>query len=128
MLEILSITVSGYLVIAGLSFVVQPEMWAKLTRDIDQFPEKYLALMAIYLIIGLAILAAHNEWSLKPTVVITILAWVIVIEAAILLIYPAALTKPAVKLIETSTMPLRVSGVLLILFGGWLASGLIMAM
>lgn len=90
---------SWLLLILGLSYMFQAEIWIRLAKDAMANTHKYYTLYLLILITGLVVVNEHNRWALDWNVVITFFGWVMVIKSAVLFIAPQ-LMEPFTKLID----------------------------
>ncbi|HRO51126.1 MAG TPA: hypothetical protein PLW75_13370 [Hyphomicrobium sp.] len=81
------------LAIAGIGILISPNAYLAMAGGMmNDAPLMYLATI-MGLIGGLALLQAHNIWVADWRVVITILAWLTVIESAVWLLFPSAMRR-----------------------------------
>ena len=77
----------------GISLIVQSKLWVKLVQFLYSQNEqtfKIICLVSsfIYLPFGLFLVLTHNDWNMSPSVIVTIIGWVILVKCLILMIYP----------------------------------------
>ncbi|HRN85336.1 MAG TPA: hypothetical protein PK857_10985, partial [Hyphomicrobium sp.] len=78
---------------AGIGILISPNAYLAMAGGMmNDAPLMYLATI-MGLIGGLALLQAHNIWVADWRVVITILAWLTVIESAVWLLFPSAMRR-----------------------------------
>lgn len=81
------------LAIAGIGILISPNAYLAMAGGMmNDAPLMYLATI-MGLIGGLALLQAHNIWVADWRVIITILAWLTVIESAVWLLFPSAMRR-----------------------------------
>ena len=81
------------LAIAGIGILISPNAYLAMAGGMmNDAPLMYLATI-MGLIGGLALLQAHNLWVADWRVIITILAWLTVIESAVWLLFPSAMRR-----------------------------------
>ena len=90
---------SWLLLILGLSYMFQAEIWIRLAKDAMANTHKYYTLYLLILITGLVVVTEHNRWALDWNVVITFFGWAMVIKSAVFFIAPQ-LMEPFTKLID----------------------------
>ena len=77
------------LAIAGIGILIGPNAYLAMAgRMMNDAPLIYLATI-MGLIGGIALVHAHNIWVADWRVIITILAWITVIESAVWLLFPS---------------------------------------
>jgi uncharacterized protein YjeT (DUF2065 family) len=76
------------ILIMGLSFFLQPQMWRKYTEYVLENPYKHQFTYLFILLFGLTIVLLHNIWVWDWPVVITIYGWFVAIKGAVSLLYP----------------------------------------
>ena len=82
----------------GLSMVVQTQLWIRLVKYMNSQSEDtlkivYLATGALLLPVTLAAVLIHNDWSLSPFIIVTIVFWLTLIKAILLILWPQLLLK-----------------------------------
>lgn len=109
---------SWLLLILGLSYMLQAEIWIRLVKDAMANTHKYYTLYLLILITGLVVVTEHNRWSLDWNVVITFFGWAMVIKSAVFFIAPQ-LTEPFTKLVDMSFIKtwIRTAGAVLATLG-----------
>lgn len=90
---------SWLLLILGLSYMFQAEIWIRLVKDAMANTHEYYTLYLLILITGLVVVREHNRWSLDWNVVITFFGWAMVIKSAVFFIAPK-LMEPFTRLID----------------------------
>ncbi len=109
---------SWLLLILGLSYLFQADIWIRLSRDALANDYKYYTLYLLLLIFGLVVVTEHNKWIMDWNVAITIFGWSMVIKSSIFLIAPQ-LMKPFARLLETKLVRswIRIAGLALTMLG-----------
>lgn len=113
------------LIFWGMSFILQTKLWIKLVKLIYSQNEQTFKLVClvsgfIYLPLGLFLVLTHNDWELSPSVIVTLLGWLIVIKCLVLLLYPQIALKCRAIYVKSDsflTWYLRICGALYILLG-----------
>jgi hypothetical protein len=110
--------VSWLLLILGLSYLFQADIWIRLSLDALANDYKYYTLYLLLLIFGLVVVTEHNKWTMDWNVVITVFGWSMVIKSTIFFITPQ-LMRPFRKLLETAfiTNWIRIAGFVLTILG-----------
>ena len=114
----------------GVSFIVQTNLWIKLIKLIYSQNDQTCKLVCLvsgflYLPLGLFLVFTHNDWEWSPSVIVTLLGWLIVLKCLVLLLYPQiALKCRAIYLKSDSLLKwyLRICGALYILLGSLVLS------
>ncbi|MGD2054832.1 MAG: hypothetical protein PVG45_12060 [Gammaproteobacteria bacterium] len=109
---------SWLLLILGLSYLFQADIWIRLSRDALANDYKYYTLYLLLLIFGLVVVTEHNKWTMDWNIAITIFGWSMVIKSAIFLITPQ-LMRPLRKLLEKAFIRnwIRIAGLVLTILG-----------
>ena len=111
----------------GISFIVQTKLWVKLVKLMYSQNEQtfnFICLVSgfIYLPFGLFIVLTHNDWDLSPSVIVTLIGWLILVKCVVLLLYPQiALKCKAIYGKDESFLKwyMRICGFVYILMGLW---------
>ena len=114
---------SWLLMVLGLSYMFQAEIWIRLVKDAMANTHKYFTLYLLILITGLVIVTEHNRWSLDWNVVITFSGWAMVIKSTVFFIAPQ-LMEPFTKLIDMAFIKtwIRTAGAILATLGAILVN------
>ena len=120
MANAIELTVSIFLLALGASYLFQHEQWALFLREAIQRPRQLFPLALAMLAAGVFIGTAYNDWSSTWPVFITVLAWLMALEGALILNVPGFL-RPLQKVPDRFlTGYLRAGGLLLIILGSLL--------
>ena len=101
-LFLLAEQVLAYLFIPwGLSFLVQTELWIKLVRFLYSRDEQTFSLICLvsgllWLPFGLFFVLTHNHWDMSPSIIVTVMGWLILIKCCLLLFRPQIALKAKV--------------------------------
>ena len=87
-MEIIAKVTSLFILVLGVSYLIQARMWAEIGGEIAQQPHRGLLGALGTLVFGLVIVTGHNVWGFGWPVIITILGWSMMIKTAIYLMYP----------------------------------------
>lgn len=122
MTETVAFVMSWFVLVLGLSYLLQKASWKKLINDffIKGDIHKIIPMTLFMLVFGLAVIANHNIWEMSLRVVITIFGWSLAIKGALYLIVPefsAKLAKPFMPFFDPW---IRVAGVVITLLGALL--------
>ncbi len=106
----------------GLSFLIQTKLWLKLIQLIYSQNKQTFYLICLVsgtvtLPLALFLVLTHNDWSLSPAVIVTLIGWLIFAKCLLLLLWPQLAYKcKALYRKDESFLKwyLRISGVLYI--------------
>jgi hypothetical protein len=79
---------SVFMLVVGLSFLFQTRQWLRFTKDVMEAPYRFFPASFVLVVLGSAIVAAHNQWSLNWNLAITVYGWALLLKGAALLIVP----------------------------------------
>ncbi len=118
MTETVTQVFSWLLLILGLSYLFQADIWIRLVKDAMANTHKYYTLYLLILITGLVVVTEHNVWSLEWNLAITFFGWAMVIKSVVFFIAPQ-LTEPFTKLVDMGFIKtwIRIAGVVLAILG-----------
>ena len=77
-----------FMLVVGLSFLVQGRYWLQFSREVREVPNRFFPLALLMVVLGSAVVATHNDWSFGWGLVITVYGWALLVKGAALLIYP----------------------------------------
>lgn len=77
-----------FMLVVGLSFLFQGRHWLRFSRDVMEVPHRFFSQALLMVILGSAIVATHNEWSVGWGLAITVYGWALLLKGATLLVYP----------------------------------------
>lgn len=80
------------ILITGLSLLAQAPRWALLLKEAVVAPHRLFPLALFLLMIGLWVVTFHNLWAIEWRLVITLVGWLLVAKASVLLIAPELLS------------------------------------
>ena len=80
--------VSAMYAVVGLSMFLRPTLWLNLIDDILKTNVRTILMMCFGLPLGLWVVLVHNEWTLEPTVIVTIIGWSALVKACLHLAFP----------------------------------------
>jgi len=79
-----------YCVLVGLAMLLKPARCKKMVQDCAQFPAILDVAGVFTLILGLIMIVIHNVWVMAWPVLVTIVAWLVVIKGVVVLFMPEA--------------------------------------
>ena len=120
MANAIELTVSIFLLALGASYLFQHEQWALFLRETIQRPRQLFPLALAMLAAGVFIGAAYNDWSSTWPIFITVIAWLMALEGAIMLLFPGFLNRLEKVSDNFFALYFRAGGVLLIILGALL--------
>lgn len=98
----------GYFV-CGLSIFLNPSLWLGWIHQISE-RQNFLSLGFISIYLGAFMAVNHNIWSLSPSLITTMIAWIAILKGFLYLTYPRLLLAQ-VKKISFTQNKLRFSGI-----------------
>jgi uncharacterized protein YjeT (DUF2065 family) len=119
MSETIPFVMSWFILILGLSYLLQKDGWKKLMGAFltEGNHHKIIPMTLFMLVFGLAVIANHNIWEMSMRVIITVFGWSLAIKGAFYLTFPkigATLAKPFLPFFD---MWIRVAGILISILG-----------
>ena len=126
MSEVAEFVVSWMILVMGLSFILQPGQWLRLTREITEAPSRFLPFVFFILLLGLTVVGTHNIWQGGWPVVITVLGWIMALKGAVLLCAPGVAGIYKKWSDGTMSNMLRIAGVAYTVFGALLVFKLVL--
>ncbi len=118
--QLTELMISWFLLIMGGSLLLQGQAWVGLARTWLNDPMHYMPSVYLYLLFGLFIVFTHNDWSMKPGLIITLTGWLLVIKSSIYMLMPNVF-QPLVPRSDASLASIvRVAGAVYLLLGAWL--------
>jgi len=106
--------------ILGLSYLFQPGQWIQFLSELAHKPHRCLPLALGMLTVGSFSGVFYNDWTTTWPIFISVFSWLLALEGAILLVYPASLTQLQKIPDQFLNWYLRSGGVLLIILGALL--------
>ena len=120
MTETVSLVVSAFILILGLSYLMQPKRWTVLSRDALDQPFRYYPLFLFLLVMGLTVLSTHSSWTPARAAVVTAMGWILTIKSALYLIVPGLAKKFGFWSDKSLGIWIRVTGLVFTAVGLWL--------
>jgi hypothetical protein len=122
MQETVAFVMSWYVLVLGLSFLVQARRWNTWIKQIGESAhELHLVLIyALVLLAGLVVVAAHNVWVLDWPVVITVFGWGMAIKGALMLLFTPLVGR------LTDSLPANAAGLMRVVGAIWTVLGAIL--
>ncbi len=71
---------SWFILILGLSYLLQTENWIRLAGTLEDKTFRFYPLSLLILLTGLVIIHTHNVWVWQWPVAVTLLGWLLVIK------------------------------------------------
>ncbi len=102
-----------FLTLLGLWMILYRENANKTYASIRETPSVMFLRSGINMLLGLFIISAYNQWDKDPTLLVTILGWVLLLRGAVSLYAPQF----AINLGITEKKMLRVRGILPLVWG-----------
>ena len=109
----------GFLIF-GLSHLLYPAQWAALFLPLRERETGRLLLGTLNLLLGLFVILAHNVWTWRPPVIVTLAGWVMTFKGTAYLLLPQALAMvmPSDNRMQKA---FKIAGAISILLGALLA-------
>jgi len=79
--------------VLGLSYLFQSGQWMQLFRELTHQPHRSLPLALAMLTAGTFSGFAYNDWSASWPIFISAFSWLLALEGAVILVYPASLAR-----------------------------------
>ena len=117
MADTLSTIVMVVMLVLGVSYMLQPGQWVKVSRETIDSPHRFLTVAPLLLVFGLAIIINHNVWDLSWPVVVTVFGWILTIKGALYLIAPNVVRAFANWPEQSMRIYVRSSGVVITILG-----------
>ena len=122
MTSTVSFVMSWFILILGLSYLLQKESWKKLVNDffIKGDIHRIIPMNLFMLVFGLAVIANHNIWEMSWRAVITIFGWSMAIKGALYMAFPGLMIKIAKYFVPAMDTWIRAGGIIITLLGAML--------
>ena len=98
-----------YMVIMAIITLQRRDLYRNILRGIDKPNLAMMMGSAMGLIIGLVLVDVHNIWVMEPHVVITIVAWIILIKSVLWLSMPERMLTLCKKISKSSWFYLQMA-------------------
>jgi hypothetical protein len=83
--------------LVGLSHLLQPHPWMAFFEWLRSRPFGGFIVVMYTLPIGIAILLVHPNWSIKPSVIVTLAGWLMVAKSVLYALHPSSFEIAAKK-------------------------------
>ena len=77
-----------FMLAVGFSFMIQAREWVRYSKRTIDAPDRMFSLALLMVILGGAIVAVHNDWTLDWRLAITAYGWAVLLKGLALLIVP----------------------------------------
>lgn len=114
----IEVVTGAFLLIFGLSFLINAGFWAGAFRRMGTDPQQTFTLLWVLLICGVLMVMGHNLWVADWRVIVTITSWAVLIESIFLILVPQIMGMYANWSEKTMVAWLRVGSVLWVAAGG----------
>jgi hypothetical protein len=114
----IEVVTGAFLLIFGLSFLINAGFWAGAFKRMGSDPQQTFTLLWVLLICGVLMVMGHNLWVGDWRVIVTIVSWAVLIESIFLILVPQILGTYANWSEKTMVTWLRMGSVLWVLVGG----------
>ena len=113
----IEIATGTFLLVFGLSFLINAGYWADAFKRMSSDSQQVFTLLVVLLICGVLMVMGHNLWVGDWRIIVTIVAWAVLIESIVIILVPRTLRAYANWSEKTMTTWLRVGGALWTLAG-----------
>ena len=110
-------TLSIFFVVLGASYLLQSNHWTRFIREAIERPWRLFPTALVMLASGIFIGSTYNDWSSTWPIFITVIAWLMALEGAIMLLFPGFLNRLEKVSDNFFAIYLRTGGILLISLG-----------
>jgi threonine/homoserine/homoserine lactone efflux protein len=118
--QAIELTVAVFLLVLGMSYLLRYRHWLEFLKGAMQQPARLFPVALSMLIGGSFVGATYDDWTGTWPLFITVLAWLIALEGALLLIFPGVLRRLEKIPEHFLAWYLRGGGLLLIVLGAFL--------
>ena len=106
--------------VLGLSYLFQSRQWIRFFRGLTRRPHRSLPIALAMLLAGSFSGLAYHNWTATWPIFISAFSWLLALEGAIILVYPAALARLQDITDRFLLLYLRAGGILFIILGAML--------
>lgn len=112
--------IASFLIVTGLSYLLQSLVWKDLVKELLTKPTWLVSWSLLFLPWGLILVFGHNLWVGNWTVIITILEWLITIKCILYLLIPGWANFVKDWSDEFLQRYIQIAGIVETIFGGGL--------
>ncbi len=109
-----------YITLMGIVMMVRRKAILELTTAIIEQRALIFILAMLRVLIGLAIVLAHNQWRGTLAIVVTLIGWITLLRGIALMLLPADAERKVLTIFERSSQ-YHAAAIIAILFGLWLS-------
>ena len=106
--------------VAGIGFLLNRQAFMDMARDFLESTGMIMMSGFLALVMGLAIVNAHNIWVADWPVIITVFGWMAVLGGVMRITMPDVVRSIAERMLSMTTF-ITIEGIILIALGGWLS-------
>ncbi len=106
--------------VLGLSYLLRSGLWIQFFRELTRNPHRSLPIALLMLTAGTFGGLAYNDWSSTWPIFISAFSWLLALEGAVILVYPASLARLQKITDRFLSLYLRAGGILFIILGALL--------
>ncbi len=117
MTNLIEFTLALFLMVLGASYLFQYEHWTQFMREAIERPWRLFPTALVMLASGIFIGSAYDDWSSTWPIFITVMAWLMALEGAIMLLFPGFLKRMEKVSDNFFALYFRAGGILLIILG-----------
>ena len=112
--------VAIFLVVLGLSYLLQSKRWINFTRSALEKPERLFPTAMVMLVAGATIALAYDNWYGTWPLFVTLLGWLLAIKGTLLLLFPNLYTTFSRIGDNYMRWHLRIGGLIILVLGALL--------
>ncbi len=109
-----------YIALMGIVMMVRRKAILELMTAIIEQRALIFILAMLRVLIGLAIVLAHNQWRGTLAIVVTLIGWITLLRGIALMLLPADAERKVLTIFERSSQ-YHAAAIIAILFGLWLS-------
>jgi len=110
-------TLAVFLMVLGASYLLQHKHWTQFIREAIERPWRLFPTALVMFASGIFIGSTYDDWSSTWTIFITVMAWLMALEGAIMLLFPGFLKRMEKVSDSFFALYFRAGGILLIILG-----------
>jgi uncharacterized protein YjeT (DUF2065 family) len=110
-------TLAVFLIVLGASYLLQYKHWIRFIREAIERPWRLFPTALVMLASGICSGSTYDDWSSTWPVFITVMAWLMALEGAIMLLFPGFLKRMERVSDNFFALYFRAGGILLIILG-----------
>ena len=104
-----------YMLVAGISLLLNKDNFNHMVKELMKEEGALFGLGIFTVILGAFLVAAHNVWELGWPLVITLLAWIVLLKGSLIFVFPKQMNTFFKNYMKK--VPLELSGVIALVIG-----------